>query len=115
MISAISSVTGKTVSNNEVLKTSFRSSDMSERKGIDDLSLMPEARDIVSQKNSGLYNFVKSTKKDIDITLAEKKVDMLREKFDSIKEDDIKKVILAGMIEDAEEELETVKIHYNVL
>ena len=114
MISAINNLKGKTISNKNMTNMSFKGNDYSERSQIDDLSFMPDSRDLVSNKGESIYEFVNNVRKDVDVALAEQKVNMLREKYSKL-EDGVKKEVLAGMIEDALDELETVKIHFNLL
>ena len=118
MIAAISSVTDKTVLNKNLKSTSFKRNDDVFKNDLDDLSLIPDYRDIVVNRNyeeSRLMKFVESVNRDVEVSQAQLKIDMLREKFDSIKDDEMKKNILSWMIADAIDEMETVKLHYNEL
>ena len=113
MISAINSFKTNAISQQNTSNMSFKSNDYEERGRVDDLSLMPDSRDLVSNNGVGLYDFINNTRKEVDIALAEQKISMLREKYDAT-EDGVRKEVLASMIEDAIEDLETIKIHFNV-
>ena len=115
MISAISNVTEKAVLNKNLQSPSFKRHD-TVKDDYNDLSLIPDYRDLVVQKsneNSGKLGFVESVNKDIAMSQAQLKVDMLQEKLNNLEETGMKKDILSWMLADAVDEMEKLKLHYN--
>ncbi|MBQ6516199.1 hypothetical protein IJI31_03365 [bacterium] len=116
MISAISSVTEKAVLNKNFQTPSFKRNDDVLRNDLDDLSLIPDYRDLVVKKaneGAGVLGFVESVNKEISMSQAQLKVDMLQEKLDNLEEGGMKKDILSWMLADAVDEMEKLKLHYN--
>jgi len=116
MISAISNVTDKTVLNKKLQSPSFKKNDDVLRNDLDALSMIPDYRDLVVNKadeGAGVLGFVESVNKEISISQAQLKVDMLQEKLDNLEEGGMKKDILSWMLADAVDEMEKLKLHYN--
>lgn len=119
MITEINSaVSGNRITSaNNISGIAFKSKDKEQTDEINDLKFMPDFRDIVVERDSydkGIFDFIQNVNKDIELSQAQLKIDMLKEKFDNIKEDGLKKDLLGWMIADAIDEKKTVELHYNV-
>ena len=87
---------------------------LSKQKSSNDLSLLPDKRDIVVQKkslngNNNVSDFIRNVSMDIFIAKEETEVNILNDKINSSDTTDSQKTILKAMLDDANVRLAKLK------
>ena len=117
MVSINNQVATGSVANNISLNNGVNNlgqESLSKQKSSNDLSLLPDKRDIVVQKkslngNNNVSDFIRNVSMDIFIAKEEAEINILNDKINSSDTTDSQKTILKAMLDDANVRLAKLK------
>ncbi len=117
MVSINNQVATGSVANNISLNNGVNNlgqESLSKQKSLNDLSLLPDKRDIVVQNkslngNNNVSDFIRNVSMDIFIAKEETEVNILNDKINSSDTTDSQKTILKAMLDDANVRLAKLK------